>query len=400
LLIGLLVASALCGTPALAQDADELHRQGSQARRSGQFEQAVGKLREAARLRPDDADVQLELGLALTPLRKFDEAEQALRRTLALAPDYVDAKLGLARLSFFRGRFESARAGVKAVLASRPDDKDAASLLKQIDRAIAARASEKRSPRPATKRKAASDGSASTANAPPAPRWRVDADGGWSHLSGGRQDWLELNGRLGHEVVAGTIVSGAAEVARRHGIVDSYFEGRIDHKAAPGLAGYAFVGGTPNAHFRPELAVGGGVAARVLQQPGTFAATVVTVEGRYAEYVSGPVRTVSPGIEQYLFDGRVWITAKSINTIDERDRYRHGFLVRGDLMLRDDLRVFAGYADAPETSEGVTVETRSLFGGIVYDIDATTSVRFSAAYEQRPDLFNRGTVTVGTTHKF
>ncbi len=69
-------------------------------------------------------------------------------------------------------------------------------------------------------------------------------------------------------------------------------------------------------------------------------------------------------------------------------------------MLRNDLRVFMGYADAPETSLGVTVRTRSLFGGLVYDVSDALAVRLSSAYEQRPGLFNLRSYTAGVTYKF
>jgi YaiO family outer membrane protein len=398
-LFGLFSGLLMLGTTlAGAQDVDELHRQGSAARRDGHFTAAVAKLGEAARLRPNDADVQLELGLALTPLRKFDDAEKALRRALELAPGYLDAKLGLARIAFFRGRFESARHDIVAILVARPADNDAKALMAQVDRAIAGRAAARRA---AQQRAAAQAVVVENSPTPPpkVPRWRLDLDGGGSQLTGGRKPWLELNGRLGYAVTPDTTVSGGVDVFRRYGIVDTYMEGRVDHKAAPGLSGFIYAGGTPDAHYRPKVQVGGGVSARLYQQSGIIAATVFTLEGRYSEYVTGQVRTVKPGIEQYLFDGKVWITAQSINTVDEFGRYQGGYLARGDLMLRDDLRVFVGYSDAPENSDGYTVETRALFGGVVYDVNASTALRLSLSHEQRA-TFNRTTAGIGATHKF
>jgi len=383
-------------TPSTAQDPDVLHREGEQARRAGRFEEAAKKLGEAARLRPDDADVQVRLGLALTPLKKFDEAERALRHALKLAPDYVDAKLGLARLDFFRKKFAVARAGVKAVLTARPDDKDARALLTQIDRAIAAQAAERR----AARRRAAPATKFPPIAATPVYRWRVDLNGEWSRLTAGRSDWREGTARVAYETMPGTVVSAAAQVAQRFGVVDAYLEGRVDHKVAPWLSGYAFVGGTPAAHFSPEVAGGGGAAARLYQQPGVINATVLTFEGRYAEYVTGPVRQVTPGLEQYVLDGRLWITGKWINVLDEHNRYRQGYLVRGDIVMRDDLRFFIAYSDAPESTDAVTVETRSLYGGFIYDLDARTILRLTVIYEKRPDLFNRVAVNAGAAYRF
>src|SRR5262249_21069894 len=58
---------------------------------------AVAALREAIRLRPDDATAHAYLGLALRHQRKLDEAAAALRKAVELAPDYAWAheRLGL-----------------------------------------------------------------------------------------------------------------------------------------------------------------------------------------------------------------------------------------------------------------------------------------------------------------
>jgi serine/threonine-protein kinase len=59
---------------------------------------AVAALREAIRLRPDDATAHAYLGLALRHQRKLDEAAAALRKAVELAPDYAWAheRLGIA----------------------------------------------------------------------------------------------------------------------------------------------------------------------------------------------------------------------------------------------------------------------------------------------------------------
>lgn len=400
-----LAALSIGCSNASAQDAGELSKLGTEARRAGNFEQAADRFREAARLRPDDADIQVGLGLALTPLKHFDEAERAFRRAVELAPDYLDAKLGLARVALFRGRIVEARSGVQKVLAMQPDYKDALELASQIDRAITGAAETRRLEAQRAKsqqERAVHRGSAELAAAAAVQhyRWRVDVDGGWSRLTGGRQDWFEANGRVSYSASPETAFSGAVEAARRNGLFDAYFVGRVDHRFAPGFFGYVFFGGTPDADFLPKVSVGGGVAYRLYQQKGVIAATVLTLDAKYSEYVVGPVRNVTPGIEQYFFDGRFWLTAKWINTVAETAMYLQGYLVRGDLILRDDLRIFFGYADAPESSEGRTVETQTIFGGGTYEVDSATTLRFSVAYERRPNVFDRTSISIGASRKF
>jgi len=400
-----LAALSIGCSNASAQDAGELSRLGTEAQRAGNFEQAVNRFREAARLRPDDADIQVGLGLALTPLKHFDEAERAFRRAIELAPDYLDARLGLARVALFRGRLVEARSGAQKVLAIQPDYKDALELASQIDRAITGAAEARRLEAQRAKgqqeRIVQRDSAAlAAAVAVQHYRWRVDVDGGWSRLTGGREDWLEASGRISYSAFPGSTLSGAVEAARRNGLFDAYFVGRIDHRFAPGFSGFAFFGGTPDADFLPKVSVGGGGAYRLYQQKGVIAATVITVDIKYSEYVVGPVRNVTPGIEQYFFDGRFWLTAKWINTVAETGMYLQGYLVRGDLVLRNDFRIFFGYADAPETSEGRTVETRTIFGGVTYEVDSATTLRFSVAYERRPNVFDRTSISIGASRKF
>jgi YaiO family outer membrane protein len=392
---------------ARAQDAGELLRLGNEARRAGNFELAADHMREAARLRPDDADVQVGLGLALTPLKRFDEAERAFRYAVELAPDYLDARIGLARIALYGGRFAEAQSAVRKVLEMRADYEDARELAMQIDRAISDAAKSLRLEQQRAKARRETTVRRAPIKPEPEPdaavqghRWRVDADGGWSRLTGGRQDWLEASGRLSYSVFPGTNLSAAIEAARRNGLIDTYLEGRVDHRVAPDIFGYILFGATPNANFFPQYRLGGGTAIRLFQRKGVIAATVLTLDAKYSEYVVGPVRNVTPGIEQYFFDGRLWLSAKWINTVAETGAYLQGYLVRADLILRDDLRLFFGYADAPETSEGRTVETRSIFGGVIYEINPITTLRLSAAFERRPNLFDRTLLSIGVSRKF
>lgn len=406
LLLPLILYLVVCCVPsAMAKDVGELQREGVQARRAGRFNEALSRLREAARLKPDDSDIQLQLGLTLTSLRKLSEAERALRLALKLSPKDLNAKLGLARLKFFHGQFNAAREAALEVVAARKEDKDAQELLTQIDRAISGRRKEQRAaqqrstigshPISSAKRESTSPNKESDST----QHWKFDMDGSLSKLTGGRQDWREVNARLGYEASAGTVLSAAVQSANRFGISNTYSEIRIDQKNAQGLTGYVYGGLTPNAEYLPTWAAGTGGTARLYQQKGFLAATVLTFDARYASYMAGPVRTVSPGIQQYLLDGRVWLTGRWINVVDEGGKYRQGYFVRGDIMLRDDLRTFVGYSDAPETSLGITVPTRTLFGGVIYDVNKSLTLRLSTEYEQRPQ-FDRITYTLGMSYKF
>lgn len=292
------------------------------ARLAGDQTRAISILRGVVLAELDNADAHLQLGLALLARGDLDAAEASFRRTLEIAPDYQDAKDGLARVA-------ERRAGDKAS----------------------------------------------------ATRWQLNLDGSYSALHGGTQpDWKEGAAQLRYEATPDTALAASVELSRRFGVTDVYGEMRVDHRFADGVNGYVSIGGTPDADFRPEHQIGAGGSARV---HGGTNATSITLDVRQARYRSGDIQTVSPGVEQYLAGGRAWVTARWINIFDETGEHRSGWLGRGDVMASDRLRLFAGASDAPDVSEGVVVDTFSLFGGISYDVDEHRTLRLSVAHEDR-----------------
>jgi len=379
--------------PKPSSAAAELKAKGIEARKAGKFEEAVRLLTEAAKLSPDDADIQVELGLALTPLKRYAEARAAFKRALELAPNYTDAKLGIARLDYYEKRYAEARAAVQAILKEQPDNGDARELLGQIDKAIAAEAAEK-------KRIAALEEAARKAAELEALRWRLDVNGGWSGLTGPRPDWWEGDARLSYIINPRYTVSGFIDQARRFGVDNTLLAGRIEHRPGPKFNDYLVVAGTPNASFFPIVAVGAGFGWKVREGKDPINASVLTFDGRYARYITGNVRSFNPGVEQYFFGGRFWVTARMVNVVDQDNIYSNGFLVRGDWQMFDKWRIFGGYADAPENVDANIVRTRSIFGGIVYDWDERTTWRASVGHDDRVGLFEQILVSAGVSRRF
>lgn len=364
-----------------------LKQQGIEGRKAGKFEEAVKLLEESVKINPDDADTQVELGLALTPLKRFDAARRALQQALVLAPDYLDAKLGLARLDYFDKRYQEAREAAQSVLQARPGDSEALNLLKQIDKALAAKETVRHKQ---TAQQAVPD----------ELRWRLDVNGGWSKLTGDRPDWWEGDARLSYKLNSKYTLSGLVAPARRFDIDNTLFEARIDHKPGPKFSDYLLVAATPDAAFFPQWAVGTGFNFRVRDAKGRVNASVLTFDARYARYITGNVRVFNPGLEQYLFNGRLWLTARWINVIDQENIYSAGYLLRGDVVLSEKWRLFGGYADAPENVDANIVRTKSIFGGLVYDMNERTTWRVSVAHDDRVDLFKQIIVGTGISRRF
>jgi YaiO family outer membrane protein len=362
-LLGLALVSA---APSPAATHAPTYEQGVAARHAGDTARAVAILRQVVAAEPENADAHLQLGLALLAAGKLDDAEAAFRRTLAIAPSYEDARIGLARIAQRRG---DRAAALQALEPVSPTNADAAGLRTQL--------------------------AAGTATE---YRWQLNVDGSYSALEGNAQaDWKEGTAQLRYQATEDTALAGTVEVSRRFGATDVYGELRIDHRISDGATFYLSAGGTPNADFRPEWQIGAGGSARL--RAGTNP-TSLTLDARQARYRSGDIQTVVPGVEQYLAGGRAWVTARWINIFDETGAHRSGWLARGDVLAGDRLRLFAGLSDAPDVSEGVVIDTFSLFGGISYDLDERSTLRISLAHEDRAQGSDRLQLGLGIGRRF
>lgn len=363
---GWALPALLLAAPAHAQQPvpDDVYRQAVAARQQGDARRAAELLTPLAAANPANADVQVQLGYALLALDRLDDAERAFRAALAVAPDYGDARLGLARIAQRRG--DRARA-VRELAALDPSNPEARTLRAQL-----------------------------TAGAT-GTRWSLALDGSYSVLRGRQPDWREGSIFLRYQATDATGVSARVEAASRFDNTDVYGEIGVDHALSDRARVYVTLGGTPDADFRPRYQVGAGISYRITDGG---SATVLTLDARQAQFATGDVQSATPGIEQYLAGGRIWLTARWINLFDRTGRHQSGYLARADGQLTERLRLFAGWSDAPDTSEGIVVGTLSYFGGASYDLDARTTLRLSVAHEDRDTGSDRTQFGLGLGLRF
>jgi YaiO family outer membrane protein len=356
---------AALAAPAAAQTPEQLYETGVAERRAGNHERAAELLTQAVAAQPRNSDALVQQGLALLALNRLDEAEAAFRRVVAIAPDYADARIGLARVQQRRGYIARAIAELDPVPRGNVDADELRSLL--------------------------------TAGAEPDWRWRFDIDGSYSTLTEDQPDWRETAFRVTHQPARGTSISGGLEISRRFGETDAYGELRLEQRWGNRASAYVLLGGTPNADYRPEWQIGAGGLLRIR---GGAAPTMFALDARQARYPVGDIQTLNPGVEQYLASGRLWINARWINIFDEDGRHHSGWLVRGDAMASERVRLFVGAADAPDVSEGVVTDTFSLFGGLSYDVDERTTLRASLARHDRESGYDRLEFGLGAGFRF
>jgi len=332
------------------------------ARQAGDPNEAARLLEQWLGDRPDDVDGRLQYGYALLDLERLGEAEIAFRRVLRQAPAYADARIGLARISQRRGELSRARAWLSSVPHG---NADAQALRTQL---------------------AAAAGN----------RWRLEAGAGVTALGRNQPDWREVAGQLQFQPSAQTWFSGRVEATSRFGLSDVYGEAQIAHRFSPALSAYLVAGLTPGADYRPRRQLGVGFSARL--RPGANS-TVLTFDTRYASYRSGEIVTMQPGIEQYVWHGKAWITGRLI-TLTEGAETHVGALGRMDVQATPALRLFAGAARAPDTSEGVVAQVDSLFGGVEVALDSRHSLRLSLARAHRNAGADRLEFAAGLAARF
>ena len=121
---GLAVGLSFCPISTFGQtpDPENLVSEGVSLLKSGDFENAASKFREAVRLKPDFAAAHYDLALALLRSHRESEALPELQAVVALNPDFDAAHYNLAMLLEESGHFRQAIEQFQQFRALRPED--------------------------------------------------------------------------------------------------------------------------------------------------------------------------------------------------------------------------------------------------------------------------------------
>ena len=338
----------------------QLLEQGRQARRAGNAEGAIPPLEAAARLAPTDADILLELGLAYYATERLAQADRVLAQAQDLAPDYRDVTLARVRVALARGRTNEARRLAGPLAAQ--GDAEAQSLVTQAEAS------------------------------PEARMERVDV---WTTRSTleNQDDWTSFGVGIGGRVAAGWSGWANLEHTRRFGQNDIYGEVGIEHGMGD-LSVFVSVGGAPDADHRAELSLATG-ARYELTDDGLAAVGDV----RFSRYPVGEVWTVRPGL---LWEASHWGgEVRWIHRRDETGTRRNGWMVRGErAILGETTWLDASASDAPETSDGFTVDVRAWGVGVRRHLGEHLRVRLGYVHEDRGLFGDRDEVALSLTRRF
>lgn len=335
---------------------DQAYARGVALRGEGRNAEAAALFAEVLRQRPADIDARLNLGLALLALGRLDDAERELGTVVEQAPAYADAHIALARIAQRRGDRAAAERRLALAEAARPGDPAVAALRTQL----------------AT---------------PKEPRTRIDVSVAESDLSQGLNPWREVMVGIARRLDDRTTLSASADWTERFDRTDLYLEAGVGHRWSWGGTTLS-LGGTPDADYRPELSVRAGVERPV----GTGWA--VTLDGSLSRYPVGTVSSLQPGVQWSDASERIQLGARWINTWDETDARQTGYALRGAFAVTSRLTLRAGYADAPETDQGITIPVVSYSLGLDYAATERVTVRLNALDEDR-GAFDRREIGLG-----
>jgi YaiO family outer membrane protein len=194
----------------------------------------------------------------------------------------------------------------------------------------------------------------------------------------------------------GTAVHGKATRYEQFGVTDAEYELGVDQRFSPSTYGHLYISGSPDPFFRPEWRVEAGGGYRVSQGgiPAWF-----TLDARHDSYPTLEVTTLNPGVRIEPFDN--WSLSGRLITVSQPNASTiYGWDARLDGQIREGLRFYAGYADAPETVAAVTVQTRTVFGGLAYDLSPACTLRFGYARDDRENSYIRNVFDAGITYRF
>lgn len=335
---------------------DQAYAQGVALRRAGRDAEAAALFAEVLRQRPADVDARLNLGLSLLALGRLDAAERELNTVVEQAPAYADAHIALARIAQRRGDRAEAERRLALAEAARPGDPAVAALRTQLA-------------------------------APEEPRARIDLSAAESDLSQGLSPWRQVVVGAARRLDDRTTLSASADWTERFDRTDLYLEAGVAHRWSWGATTLS-LGGTPDADYRPELSVRGGVERAV------GAGWAVTLDGSLSRYPVGTVSSLQPGVQWSDASGRVQLGARWINTWDETDARQTGYALRGAFAVTPRLTLRAGYADAPETDQGITIPVVSHSLGLEFAATERVTVRLNVLDEDR-GAFDRREIGLG-----
>jgi len=227
--------------------------------------------------------------------------------------------------------------------------------------------------------------------------WRIDASSEISSFNNGQADWNTQSVRV--EYVPGRFaVFGSASRYERFGLNDLQFMAGLRSNSNSDFNWEIGAGFTPDADFRADFTGLGRVGYKF--DLGNDTIIHSSVGYQFDDYgLTGDVHQVTPELVAYLDNGMVF-TNRLIHVMQDGQADQTGFLFSGLTPVTERLSARLGYANAPETVDGVAISTESVFGGLSYQLSDNTNIHGTYSLDNRKGVYIRDGFNVGLTQKY
>lgn len=352
--------------------ANELHARVLKLAEQQNFDQALVILSQENTELRNGYDHRFLKAKILSWAGQHKQAQAELDDLMSEYPDNPDLQFVRGNLEYYQGNFSAAERYYQTVLNKYPSYQDARTGLENV-------------------RKAKSNGQKNVSQ-----KWRIDGGVGLSDFN---QDELAAWNTqfLRVEYAPDTLAYHvSADRYERFGTTNVQIKGGIADAVRGGWDWGVEAGVTPNALFRPKLSAGGRLGRALETKNGTVFYPNITY--RYDDYEAGGIHNIQPSVITYLENGIV-LTGSVIGTVQDSEQDQFGWLVRGLVPASDKLDINFGFANAPETINGIAITTQSLFGGLTYAMQDNFDLHINIARDDRENSYIRNSVNVGFTHK-
>lgn len=320
------------------------------------------------------------LGLAQRYQGKNDKALLSQQKVLEAEPNNMDAKVELARLYYWKKNYYMAEQLANEAYQQMPDYENLAELKESIEQA----------------QKAPFSGESSKKH-----KWQIDAV--YEHSRFKRQiqpNWRQYTMRLGYWVGDNTLVHFKPENYDRRNRDNQYYETGVLHFFNDDFNARFSLGYTSDPTFMPKWRTKIGADYRLTKGWGYLGETWFDLRVQHDRYRNLETTLIKPSLHYYIIE-TLSLQATHINVLDEDKKHLKGWSTRLNWAIPDaELRLFVGLADAPETENGATIDTKARFGGLSFDVTPTVTLRASYAREDRENSYIRHVYAGGVSFKF
>ncbi len=355
-------------------EAQNLFQEAKSLRISGQLNIAEEMLISAIAINPQLAEAHSLLAEMLAARQSFLNAQQHMSLALQLSPTDPDIKMAQARIFYWQGKNNQALLIMERVLGSFPEYEDAQLFYARL---------------------------LSVTGSDNISSWR-------GHVATTRSSfsriplspWTQTTIDITRDFSDKNSAVFTLDLAERFSLKDVSLSTRFDHKFSKNGGSYASLSHTFSDEFLPEWTVATGGYYTVSQASGVLGPTIVGVDSKYRSYALAKVVSVDVWLSQYVLNGKGWLTLRSINSFVDDGQNPKGYLIRGDYFIHDNVRIYAGYAKAPESDRGIVTTTVSYFTGLVVKVNDRVDFHVDYSEHDRESSYIRKEVGAGLSYKF